>query len=122
MIGVTIVLAYVMPGSIIGRATAMFMGLCAVTFLPALAHALYSQRPSRLAAKWSLLVGIITWFGWTAFVHISESKPLGLARLLFGQDALLGMPWQALNPLMIALPLSTLTLVAILLFERYREV
>jgi SSS family solute:Na+ symporter len=107
-----------MPGSIIARATAMFMGLCASAFLPAYAHALYSNRPSTQAAKASLVVGALAWFLWTAFVHVKESAPLGISRVIFGADALLQMPWQAVDPLVIALPLSFLTLGAVILYER----
>ncbi len=118
MILVSLALAYIMPGSIIARATAMFMGLCAAAFLPAFTHAFCSQTPSRKAAVGSLLIGAVALFLWTAFVHIKESEPLGLSMLLFGQKAILPMPWQVVDPLIIALPLSVLTLVAIWAIER----
>ncbi len=84
MIVASVILAFIMPGSIIARATAMFMGLCASAFLPAYAHAVYSSRPSLLAAKLSLVAGAAAWFVWTAFVHVKESAALGLSNLLFG--------------------------------------
>ncbi|MDV2482220.1 sodium:solute symporter family protein [Methanoculleus sp. Wushi-C6] len=110
MIVISVVLAFIMPGSIIARATAMFMGLCASAFLPAYAHAMYSSRPSLRAAKMSLVAGAAVWFAWTAFVHIKESEPLGLSNLLFGVPAILPMPWQVVDPLVIALPLSAAAL------------
>jgi SSS family solute:Na+ symporter len=110
MIVVSVVLAFILPGSIIARATAMFMGLCASAFLPAYAHAVYSSRPSLLAAKLSLVAGAAAWFVWTAFVHIKESEALGLSNLLFGVPAVLSAPWQDVDPLVIALPLSTTAL------------
>jgi SSS family solute:Na+ symporter len=110
MIVVSVVLAFVMPGSIIARATAMFMGLCASAFLPAYAHAMYSSRPSLKAAKMSLVTGAVAWFAWTAFVHVKESAALGLSNLLFGVPAVLSAPWQDVDPLVIALPLSTTAL------------
>lgn len=110
MIAVSIVLAFIMPGSIIARATAMFMGLCASAFLPAYAHAMYSSRPSLKAAKMSLVTGTVAWFAWTAFVHVKESAALGLSNLLFGVPAVLSAPWQDVDPLVIALPLSTAAL------------
>lgn len=112
MIVVSVILAFIMPGSIIARATAMFMGLCASAFLPAYAHAMYSNRPSLRAAKMSLVVGAAAWFIWTAFVHIKEAEALGLSNLLFGVPAVLPMPWQAVDPLAIALPLSAGALLA----------
>jgi solute:Na+ symporter, SSS family len=118
MILVSVALAFIMPGSIIARATAMFMGLCAAAFLPAFTHALFSKKPSARAANTSLVVGAVSWFLWTAFVHIKESEPLGLSMLIFGQKAILPMPWQVVDPLVIALPLSIIALVAVLAVER----
>jgi SSS family solute:Na+ symporter len=118
MIVVSIILALVMPGSIIARATAMFMGLCASAFLPAYAHAMFSDRPSLSAAKLSLATGTAAWFIWTAFIHIKESELLGLSDLIFGVPAILPMPWQAVDPLVIALPLSAAALLVGLVLDR----
>ena len=46
MMVVSVVLAFMMPTNIIARATAMFMGLCAASFLPAFAAGIYAQNPS----------------------------------------------------------------------------
>jgi len=119
MIVISVVLAFIMPGSIIARATAMFMGLCASAFLPAYAHAMYSSRPSLLAAKLSLIVGAAAWFIWTAFIHIKESEPLGLSNLFFGVPAILPMPWQVVDPLVIALPLSAAALLVGWVLDRH---
>ncbi|MGC9435283.1 MAG: sodium:solute symporter family protein [Methanomicrobiales archaeon] len=120
MILVSVVVAFLMPGSIIAKATAMFMGLCAAAFLPAYAHALYSDRPSAMAAKASLAIGAVTWFLWTGFVHVAESSLLGISQFIFGVPAVLPMPWQVVDPLIIALPLSTAVLVAVAVLDRTR--
>lgn len=120
MIVASIILALVMPGSIIARATAMFMGLCASAFLPAYAHAMFSDRPSLSAAKLSLATGTAAWFIWTAFIHIKESELLGLSDLIFGVPAILPMPWQAVDPLVIALPLSAAALLVGLVLDRHQ--
>ena len=109
--------ALLMDESIIMRATAMFMGLCAAAFMPAFVHALFSKKPSAKAAKASLVVGAVSWFAWTAFVHIKESSVLGISQLLFGRPAVLGMPWQAIDPMIVALPLSIVALVATWLMD-----
>jgi SSS family solute:Na+ symporter len=121
MILVSVALAFIMPGSIIARATAMFMGLCAAAFLPAFTHAIFSKKPSANAAKVSLVVGAVSWFLWTAFVHIKESEPLGLSMLIFGQKAILPMPWQVVDPIIIALPLSIIALVVVWGIEHMTE-
>ena len=71
----------------------------------------------REPVKVSLIAGAGAWFLWTAFVHLKESAPLGISKLLFGTDALLGMPWQVVDPLVIALPLSAVALAAAALYE-----
>jgi len=113
MIVISIALAYVMPGSIIARATAMFFGLCAAALLPAYTHGLFAKNRSTLAAKWSLVVGAIAWFVWTALVHVKESSVLGISQWLFGEAAVLGLPWQVVDQLIVALPLSIITLVVV---------
>jgi SSS family solute:Na+ symporter len=95
----------------------MFMGLCACAFLPAFVHGLFSKSPSTLAAKLSLGLGGVTWFFWTFFVHIKESSILGVCKFLTGQDAILGMPWQVVDPMVIALPVSIIALVVGWVYE-----
>jgi SSS family solute:Na+ symporter len=122
MIIVSVGLAFLMPPSIIARATAMFMGLCAAAFLPLFTHALFSKKVSLLAAKLSLLVGAISWFTWTAFVHIAESQPLGICKALFGSDSLLnGTSWTVVDSLVIAIPLSILALLVGWLIDRKKN-
>jgi len=106
MIVLSVGLAFIMPGSIIARATSMFMGLCACAFLPAFVHGLFSKNPSALGAKLSMGLGAVSWFLWTAFVHLKESQALGISKFLFGQDAVLGAPWTVVDSLVIALPIS----------------
>jgi len=118
MICASVLVAYLLPDGIIARATAMFMGLCASALLPPFVMALYSKRPSSLAAKASLVTGAAVWFAWTAFVHVKEAEPLGISQAIFGKTALLEMPWVVVDPLVIALPLSTLALLGVWLIEK----
>ncbi|MEA2034729.1 MAG: hypothetical protein U9N40_04460 [Euryarchaeota archaeon] len=97
------------------------MGLCAAAFLPAYAHAMYSKKPSVSAARTSLVTGALAWFIWTAFVHLKESQALGLSKLITGNDALLPMPWQVVDPIIIALPLSIVALTAVVVYEKARK-
>lgn len=111
MIVASVALAFIMPSNIIARATAMFMGLCACAFLPALTYALYSKHPVALPAKLSLVVGATSWFLWTVFVHTAEAAQLGICKALFGQVTLLGAPFNVIDPMIIGLPLAIITLV-----------
>lgn len=111
MMVLSTILALLMPISIIARATVMFMGLCACAFLPAFAVGVYAKAPSTKAALYSMVTGAVVWFVWTAFFHAAEAKPLGLCQALFGKVTLLGAPWTAVDPIVIALPLSLIVMV-----------
>lgn len=118
MVVISVILALAMPAGIIARATAMFMGLCASAFLPAFAVGVYSHHPSRSGAFWSMLIGAVTWFVWTAFVHTAEAKTLGISQMLTGAQTVLGLPWSVIDPLVIALPISLIVMVLFQLKER----
>ena len=111
MMVVSTILAFMLPISIIARATAMFMGLCACAFLPAFAVGVYAKAPSTKAALCSMVTGAVIWFLWTAFFHAAEAKPLGICQAIFGKVTLLGSPWTAVDPLVIALPISLVVMV-----------
>jgi SSS family solute:Na+ symporter len=113
MMVLSTILALLMPISIIARATVMFMGLCACSFLPAFAVGVYAKTPSTKAALASMITGAVAWFVWTAFFHAAEAKPLGLCQALFGKVTLLGSPWTAVDPIVIALPISLIVMVVL---------
>ena len=121
MILVSVLLAFTLPGSIVARTTAMFFGLSASALLPAFAYGLYSEAPSARAARASLVAGAAAWFLWTVFVHQAESSPIGISRLLSGSDALMGMPWQVIDPLVIALPVSILVIIIVAFLDGSRK-
>ncbi|MDR2855103.1 MAG: sodium:solute symporter family protein [Methanomicrobiales archaeon] len=120
MIIVSTVIAYLMPANIIARATVIFMGLCTATLLPAYAHAMYSPRPSPSSAKVSMIVGAIFWLLWTVFVHVKESSVIGLSKLLFGVPTI-SETWAMVDPIAVALPISALTLLCMLAYERVKS-
>ena len=113
MMVVSTLLAFALPISIIARATAMFMGLCAAAFLPAFAIGMYVKRPSTKAAIASMVSGAVIWFMWTAFIHTAEAKPLGLCQAIFGKPSLLSLPWSVIDPLVIALPVSLVVMLVL---------
>lgn len=110
MIFASVIVAFLMPGSIIAIATTMFMGLCASAFLPVFAVAVYCKKPDLTAAKASLLVGAITWCLWALFVNARYSAVFGLAKATLGTSSILSTPWSAIDPIIIALPLSGLAI------------
>ena len=120
MLLVSILLAVVMPGSIIARATAMFMGLCTAALLPAFIHGIISKRPSRLAATWSIFAGAAGWLLWTVFAHTAESSALGICNMLFGVNTLVSSPWCYLDPLVVGTVLSVIVLLVLLPLDKKR--
>ncbi|MCU0632190.1 MAG: sodium:solute symporter family protein [Methanolinea sp.] len=113
MIIASVIVAFLMPGSIIAIATAMFMGLCASAFLPVFAVAVYCKKPDPLAAKVSLVVGAAVWFLWAFFVNARYAAVFGLSKAALGTASVLPYPWSAIDPLIIALPLSTLAIIVL---------
>ena len=104
--------------SIIARATAIFFGLCAATFLPAFVGGLYSRRMTKAGAIASMLVGFGVSTAWLALVKTPECTVIGLVK----QSLLAGAPnWPVVDPLFIGLPLSALTAVVVSAFTRPPE-
>ncbi|MHB9009138.1 MAG: sodium:solute symporter family protein [Limisphaerales bacterium] len=117
IVGVTI--SYRARGdAIIARATAIFFGLCASSFLPAFLGGLFWRRMTRAGALASMLVGFLVTAFWLAFVKVPEVSAIGLVK----QSLLAGQPnWPVVDPLLVALPLSLLTAVLVSLVTRPPE-
>ncbi|MCU0785600.1 MAG: sodium:solute symporter family protein [Verrucomicrobia bacterium] len=100
--------------SIIARATAIFFGLCASTFLPAFVGGLYCRRITKAGAIASMLVGFFASTFWLAFVKVPECTVIGLV----GKSIFTSAPnWPVVDPLFIGLPLSLLTAVVVSAFS-----
>ncbi|MCL2143242.1 MAG: sodium:solute symporter family protein, partial [Methanomassiliicoccaceae archaeon] len=100
MMVVVILLAYLMPPSIIAKATSVFMGLTAAALLPAYTYAVYAKaEPNTSAAKLSMVVGSIVWLVWALFVNVSIGGMIGTPIIASGQLVYV-------DPLIVALPIS----------------
>ena len=81
--------------------------------------ALFSKRVTKEAAIAGFFVGLSVSLFWLVFVHVKESAPLGLCKVIFGVDSLGGKSiLQQVDPLIIALPLSSLTTIVTSLFTK----
>lgn len=119
---VSYVICYMLPNDIIARGTSLFMGLCAVTFLPLYFCALYWKRTTRRAAFASLVTGTVAMMFCLAFIHEKESAAFGLCRSLFGRDMLIDCyPVQVIDPILYALPLSIAAIVLVTLLDKKRQ-
>lgn len=111
-------LAYALPAyfesgiAIVARGTAIFMGLCAATFLPMFLGGLYTTRITKSAAIWGGLAGFIASLLWILFVHEKESSVLLVCNAVFGRPSFFGetrtgfILWSEVDALFIGLPVS----------------
>jgi SSS family solute:Na+ symporter len=119
---VSYIICYTLSDSIIARGTALFMGVCAATFLPAYFCTLYWKRVTRQGALASLYVGALASLFAMTFLHKAEAAPIGLCKALFGKDVLIEVyPWFAIDPILFALPLSILTIILVSLCTNKRN-
>ncbi|MFV0347258.1 MAG: sodium:solute symporter [Halodesulfovibrio sp.] len=112
----SLVWAWVLPESVIARATAFFFGLCGAAFLPAYLLGLYWKGMTKAGAKFSIIGGFIASMLWLLFIHEKEAASIGLCQLLFGKTTLVADAakgsWifllQWVDPNVVALPFSFL--------------
>ena len=117
------IISYLNPGGgyIIARATAIFFGLCASAFLPAFVGGLFSKRITKAGAIASMIVGFSVTAFWLVFVKTSESSAIGLVqRFADGKSSILADSpnWSVVDPILIALPLSILTVIIVSLMTK----
>ncbi|HTY47107.1 MAG TPA: sodium:solute symporter family protein [Methanomassiliicoccales archaeon] len=120
VIFVSFVLAAELPrsGGIIAIATSMFFGVCASAFLPLFVQGLFAKRPSVLAAKLSLAIGAVAWVLWTTFACKTTASVFGVVQALTGKPSIFTGALAVIDPILIALPLSTLTLIVVWVLDK----
>ncbi len=108
------IICYTLSDGIIARGTALFMGVCAATFLPAYFCSLYWKGVTRQGAYASLWVGALSSLFAMLFLHKAEAAPIGVCNALFGKDVLIDVyPWFAIDPILFALPLSIIAIISV---------
>lgn len=109
----TVWLSFRLPPGIIAVATAIFFGVCAASFLPAYAGGLYWHRATKAGAIASMVVGSVVSLSLTALTYAKGASALGICTALFGKPTLAVFPWTVIDPIVIALPLSAITMVGV---------
>jgi len=89
--------------------------------LPPYAASLYWKRLTRKGAIAGMLAGFIVSLFSFFFLHISESKVFGLAKLFFGKDSLLSGSAVFIDPLVFALPVSVAITILVSLLTKVEE-
>ncbi|MDL2277622.1 sodium:solute symporter family protein [Parabacteroides sp. OttesenSCG-928-G07] len=111
---ISYVICYALSASIIARGTALFMGVCAATFLPAYFCSLFWKKATKEGALASLWTGVLASMFCMVFLHKAEAAPIGVCKALFGRDVLIDIyPMYAIDPIVFALPLSILAIVIV---------
>ena len=110
---VTIILSYILPVSIVAIATAMFFGLCASGFLPVYIFGLFWKKVTTVGAKAGMIVGTSIYILSMLFMYTSMTSIFGLSRLIFGQDSIVTFPFNYIDPIVYALPISLVVTVIV---------
>ncbi len=119
---VSYIICYTLSAGIIARGTALFMGVCAATFLPAYFCSLYWKKATRQGVLISLIAGSATSIFSMLFLHKAEAAPIGLCRMLTGKDVLIDVyPWFVIDPIVFALPVSIITIIVASLLTQSRK-
>ena len=109
---VSYIICYTLSAGVIARGTALFMGICAATFLPAYFCSLFWKKATKEGALASLWTGALVSLFAMLFLHKAEAGAVGLCNMLSGRDVLIDIyPWFAIDPILFALPLSTVAMV-----------
>jgi SSS family solute:Na+ symporter len=112
-------LAFKLGEGIIARATAIFFGLMASTFLAPYIGSLYWKRLTTRGAIAGILGGLACSLFCFLFLHEKEAAFFGLCKLLTGNKTLLSGGWAFVDPLVFSLPVSLLfTMVVSLLTKQ----
>ncbi|MDR2698713.1 MAG: sodium:solute symporter family protein [Candidatus Methanoplasma sp.] len=117
-----VVYCYLMPSDIIAKATSLFMGLTAAAMLPLMTYGLFSKNPKKNVAIASMTVGTAAYLFWALFINAGMSIFLPICKWITGNPVLfMEGNLQFVDALVVALPLSTLTLVIGYLITRWKE-
>jgi SSS family solute:Na+ symporter len=113
-----VVYCYLMPADIIAKATSLFMGMTAAALLPLMAYGLFSKDPNKKVVIPSMIVGASVYVFWALFINRGSSIFLPICKMLTGKQVLFDGVIGFVDALVIALPLSAITLAIMILLNR----
>lgn len=119
---IAIIIGYYLPGNIIARGTAIFFGVCAAAFMPSYIGGLYWNKATKQGAIASIVTGFIISLFCLIFLHQKEATALGFAQAIFGKEVLIEKyPWPLIDPILFALPISSITFVVTSILSKKRK-
>lgn len=117
----TVYLALSLGGGVIARATAVFFGITASSFLAPYIGGLYCKRLTKEGASAGIISGIIVSLLMFLFTHEAEAKVFGLCKLITGNDTLFPGAFNYVDPVVIALPVSVIFTFTVSLFTKVKN-
>lgn len=112
----TVFLSLNMTGGVIARATAIFFGLMASSFLAPYFLSLYWKGITKTGAIAGILSGFIVTVFAFLFFHSKEAAVFRLCELMFGKTVLIKGIFGVVDPVVYALPVSIFVTILVSLF------
>ncbi|HBD92631.1 MAG: sodium:solute symporter [Spirochaetes bacterium GWF1_31_7] len=117
----TVYLALTLGSGVIARATAIFFGITASSFLAPYIGGLYWKKLTKEGAITGIVSGITVSLFMFLFTHEAEAKTFGLCKLLTGKDTLINGVFNFVDPVVIALPISIILTIAVSLCTKVKN-
>ena len=114
----TVLLSFVLPGSIIARATAIFFGLCAAGFFPVYLFGIFWKRVTTSGAIAGLVSGTAVYVFAMFFINARMADTFKICQVLFGKTCLAGEPWNYIDPLVYTFPICFLAAIVVSLMTQ----
>ena len=114
-----LVMAFLLPGSVVALGTSLFFEICAAAFLPVFLGALYWKGITRLGAIAGIVSGTFVSLFWLTFVFKKTAVGLGICKFIFGVETILpAAPWPFIDVMLIAVPVSAIITIVVSLITK----
>ena len=114
-----LVMAFLLPGSVVALGTSLFFEICAAAFLPVFLGALYWKGITRLGAIAGIVSGTFVSLFWLTFVFKKTAVGLGICKFIFGVETILpAAPWPFIDVMLIAVPVSAIITIIVSLITK----
>lgn len=115
----SLIIAYLLPASVVALGTSLFMGVCAAAFLPVYIASLFWKRTTKEGAIAGIVSGTLVSLFCLIFTYGKTAASLGLCKFLTGNSVLLtSAPWPYIDPLVLGVPISAICLIIVSLLTK----
>ncbi len=114
-----VLMAFLLPGSVVALGTSLFFEICAAAFLPVFIGALYWKGITKPGAIAGIISGTIISLFWLAFVFEKTAVGLGICKFITGSTVLITTaPWPFIDVMLIAVPISAIFTIVVSLLTK----